>query len=109
MAPRIAEIQPLISKPDNNPAANLKIIALITNVKKPSVKKFMGIDRNKRAGRIKMLRRPTTKLAIIAVPKLLILKPGTTYATITKTALDKSHWPNNCNIPYLFVNAYLIH
>jgi hypothetical protein len=56
-----------------------------------SQKKLIGIDRNKRTGRIRMFKSPTTKLAHIAVPKLLILNPGTTYATITKTALDKSH------------------
>jgi len=53
------------------------MMAFTTKVKSPRVRKFIGSVKNRRIGRINMLRRPTSKLAHMALPKDLILNPGT--------------------------------
>lgn len=77
MAPTIAGIQPLISKPFITPAEILKIIALTTKVKKPRVMMLIGRVKKSRIGFNNILKRPTTMAAIIALGNDVIVIPGT--------------------------------
>lgn len=66
-----------MSKPFSIPAAILKIMAFITNVKKPSVRIFIGRVKKISIGLIKTFKKPTIAEATIADPNDLIVKPGT--------------------------------
>lgn len=89
MAPTIAGIQPVILKLDIIPAANLKTMALTTNVKRPKVKIFIGNVNNKSIGRSIAFNNPMTRLAISAALKSLISNPFTNFDVISKATADK--------------------
>jgi len=97
MAPITAGTHPLISKPFNIPAANLKIIAFTIKVKRPSVKMLIGKVNNRSMGRRSILKNPTTSAAIMADPNEWILNPGTTTAVRYKK-IDEMIQVNNMSV-----------
>ena len=77
IAAKIAPNQVLISKPRKKDAANFKIMAFTTKVKKPSVKIFIGKVKIIRIGFTKIFKIPIIIEAIRADLKPEILTPGT--------------------------------
>jgi hypothetical protein len=77
MAPKMAGIQPSMSKLLISLAASFKMHAFTTNVKRPRVKKLIGNVKNKRIGRNHMLKKPITTTAHNEDQNDVILKPGT--------------------------------
>jgi hypothetical protein len=77
-APAMAVPHPLILKFFIIPAAILKMIALITKVNRPKVRIFTGSVRRIKIGLNIMFRKPTIRLAIMALPKLATSNPLTT-------------------------------
>lgn len=82
IAPHIADPKLLILNPPTKSAVNHKIRALITNVKIPKVRIFMGNVIKIKKGFMAKLSSPRTIEATIATDKLLIINPGTKLAAI---------------------------
>ena len=76
-APKIAGPHPFMSKFASIPAASLNTIALTTKVNSPKVNIFTGKVRKRRSGLKTIFKKPTTKLANMALPKLFTSKPLT--------------------------------
>jgi len=74
------------AKPGTIQLVRSTVNALITNVKRPSVRNVMGNARNLMTGRIIVFTTPRTNAAVIAAQTLDTLMPGNTYGTAYKIA-----------------------
>jgi hypothetical protein len=77
-----AEINPATQNPGIKKDAIIIMKALITRVKNPSVKRFIGKVNSNIIGLTKILRAPKTKTTIMATQKLAREIPGKMYAAI---------------------------
>ena len=94
-APRKAAKNPWILNPGTKALANSKMIALITRKNRPRVKIPSGNVRSLSRNPKVAFRKPTTREAINALPKLAISKPGTRRETIISASALNSHINNN--------------
>ena len=93
-APKKALQNPSTSNPGATNPANINKSALITKVKSPKVKIFIGRVTNKRTGFINTFTRAITNAAIIAVRKFATEIPGTTQAINIMTNAKPTHFKN---------------
>ena len=71
-------------------AASQRTMAVTANLKRPSVKIATGKVSNKSSGRRIIFKKPTTKLAIMALPKLVTSKPFTMREVMKRPSAERS-------------------
>lgn len=96
--PNSAGKNPVIPKPATIAATNHSIKAFMTKVRSPNVNKFSGSVKIKTIGLINILTKPITNETINAVPKPVIVIPGTSIATSNNDAASSTHLKSKFNI-----------